>query len=271
VGPYIITIAHDDSGDCPVTEEEQVFKFEFESYRFPDWDNGSHAPPHSFYSRSLGLAKAKADEETPTQSEYGATVIWCYKIQINVIPQDSYSGGVKARAIVRPETSGIMALRNGPPSCWPSTEGPSLSLSYGIVSASISEVSGLCEYGSSLAGANISSQIADGTEMKCVTRQRNWQDVGIPLPIWGLHYKYGTWEDVGMYHIHEDIKRAYMVGNPVPVYVKAETSAQISKLIFWDHQGIEIITRSPVVLNNQQTISNVEVYLNEEGFEIPVQ
>ncbi len=272
VGVYTVTITHDDCGDCPVQKNETVFKFIFDTYRYPDGDSGASSPPCSQHSTASGYANAKADESALEGHEYGAKVIWCYRVKVLDDPLGSYEGSVKARAIVNYQTTGSMILRNGPPANWLTVKAPSINLTFDIISASVAANLGLVDYGSSLAGANISSVIADGEEFKCATVSHNWNEVGLPFPIWGVHYKYKMWDDTGLLELHEDINRTYSVGSPVSLNVKASASASISQLIYFGptEEIPEQILRSPVVLDNTQHISTVEVYEDDGVFEIPV-
>lgn len=137
-----------------------------------------------------------------------------------------YVGHVKAKATITLRTNGIMRLANGPTR--PGWKAEVARVLFTIVGAQAPGHLGLLRYGSSVAAADTSIQVAGESEVEGGDAHHDYLDVGIPL-IGPVARK--TFE-VNLFQLYSDINRMYLVDEPVDLRVRVGVAS-----VFTDNIG----------------------------------
>jgi len=266
-GSYTVTIAHDDSGDCPVIKVEKVFKFKLEYWRDSDLDNYGKTHPDLDsveVNEPGGYINIPLTNEPPgAEIERSAYVRWGYQVKLIAIPDNSYASNVKTKITVDLYTEGRATLSNYSPPLF--YEAPAISIGYQFLSVSI-PLGGYgwprSRYGSSLAGADCAIQIHDLEKRVLGTASCNWEQVGFPILLPRKSKEF----DMSLSQREVDQNRTYSVGSPIHVFVEVAAGSNVGDFVYY----AEILNVSPIVLENNQTISSVEID-NDGIYEIPIQ
>jgi len=255
-GGYELTLLHNKDSGCPDVKGGAAFKFKF------DWtkiNSSSGTGGGGAVNESAGSVDARKDVEPPAAGVQNAGYVrWHYEVRVLAEPS-VYSGNVLAKASVTFNTEGKMKITNYcPPLNW---KGAAIGVNFaGILSASVALQPGSTEYGSSLATADTSIQIATLPEVQLGDAAHNYLEVGFPP---GLPTKSKTWT-IDLSQVENDETRTYAVGATTQdLYCKVGAGSNVSLFKYW--LGINISTW---VGENEQTIASVEVEEYDDVFEI---
>ena len=257
-GNYQITLTHNDYGNCPDTDGDIVFEFEFEFNKYDA--TGASTPPEAMYDEA-GRYVSASKTAPPIGLEVGAWLREDHKMKVVTNPTGAYSGNVNAKADITFKTDGhITIYKPQLPANWDS---PSVTLDFGIISVTYPGSPGTVDYGSAMAGADISSEIAG-----CVPPieelgeiSYTHEDVTVPP---GELFWYGIWPTgPDLTQARLDRLRTYAVGSTeVDTKFKICVSCEITDYIF------RIWQRSPCVTFNLQIFDTIEAEDSDGVYEI---
>lgn len=244
---YQLTLTQNDYGNCSHTDGDSVFKFKFD---WPKVNSSSGIGGGGSVDEDAGSVDASKTEAPPAAGVQNAGYVrWRYEVKVVTEPSGSYSGNVEAKASITFETDGQMQITNyAPPLNW---EGASIGVNFVIITVNVPFQSGWTNYGSSIAGADTSIQMATQPEVQLGDAKHDYLEVGFPIV---MPTKSKTW-DVDLNQTENDETRTWAVASTThDLYCKVAGGSNLSLFKYWLCVNI-----STWVSINDQSIDSVEV------------
>lgn len=247
VGAYTVFIVHDDSGDCPVTKEEQVFKFYIEgpSLLSDKTEAKAYGLPFSYDKDMLNIY---ANAIHPGAPMNGGELTAFYGFKILAYPE-IYSGAVEAQIRANASAPGQITIYKEEPPGGSITLGVSIDILF--VQASVSETIDPDNLGAGLASTNLGLYFLDKTA-EHGPYYKSHEDIAGPYP---GGWKMGEWGYELNVHISTGTE-PFTVGNQINLSNKIGVGSIIGE------------EDTVLVTCNQRCIGNVTIEL--ETIRIPI-